>query len=145
MAITFKRFELEPRIRYRSKALTETQLSVKFQPDRSSLKFFFRFFSKKKPIVKKNIIVYVFFFGRMHFYLAVLATQRNYFFRMFNCGSKKEPAKCGFRESFPQNFTVRKSRNCDFSVTQNGKLEKPSLEAPAGFLNNSFERSLPVC
>ena len=38
--ITFKRFELEPRIKDRCKALVETHLSGKFQPNRSSLKFF---------------------------------------------------------------------------------------------------------
>ena len=49
LAITFKRFELEPRIRYHSKALTETHLSGKFQPDRSSLKIF-GFYEKKNVL-----------------------------------------------------------------------------------------------
>ena len=47
MAITFKRFELEPRLRCHSKALIEAHLSGKFQPDRRSLKFFRNFFEKK--------------------------------------------------------------------------------------------------
>ena len=53
LAITFKRFELEPRIRYHSKALTETHLSGKFQPDRSSLKIF-GFYEKKTYCKKKR-------------------------------------------------------------------------------------------
>ena len=53
MAITFKRFELEPRLRCHSKALIEAHLSGKFQPDRSTLKFF-RIFRKKKRNEKKR-------------------------------------------------------------------------------------------
>ena len=54
MAITFKRFELEPRLRCHSKALIEAHLSGKFQPDRSSLKFFRNFFEKKNMLKKKR-------------------------------------------------------------------------------------------
>ncbi len=46
-AITFKRFELAGRYRYVRACLIETHLSGKFQPDRSSLKKFRKFFEKK--------------------------------------------------------------------------------------------------